>query len=868
MKKLFSILLLAFLVTYLNAADVDCVRAKVVASNFWEITTGTPSSLSNFTESFRFTASISSSRSDEEHPVLYVFNHLSGNGFVIVAGDDAVQPILAYSTEGTLSQAQLPPPVQMWLSGYKEQIAATKASAATADSEIEFLWNSYYNNTPTQSVSRSQQAVNPLCQTKWNQSPYENQLCPYDNQYNERTVTGCVATAMAQIMKYWNYPATGTGFHSYNDNNYGTLSANYGSTTYQWNQMPNTVNSANNAVATLMFHCGVGVDMNYGVAATGGSAAYVISAASPIQACAEYAYKTYFGYDGSLMQGVQRQNFNDANWKAKLKTDLDAGRPIQYAGFGSGGGHTWVCDGYDQNDFFHMNWGWAGNSDGFFSLNNLSPGSLGAGGGTGGFNSGQQALVGIKPLNGGGGGGGGGTVNPTGISLYSQITVNSNPIQTRSSLTVNTQIANLGASNITVDLAAALFNSDGIFVDFIQQYSSQTLNAGFYYNVPFSIADLNVIPGLYYVGIYYKSGSNNYTLVDPASYNNPVTITVTGPPNNIQMYSNTTVNPAVIVKGQSFTTNNQIANMGGSNFTGYLSADVFTLDGDYVITIDEFALTMNAGFYYDIQFASNGLNIPAGTYYIAYFSSPDATNWTLVYGASYPNPIKVTIVDPTLSPDMYEVNNTAAAAYSLPINFSGNNATVLTTGSNVHVGNDYDYYKVVLPSGNNYSITARVHDSYSSGNGNTYTNDVQVSYSIDGGAQSSAYDDLLGNAIYVPGGGTVTFFVSDYFSGTTGTYLLDLRIARGPNVGIDEIAATSLHLFPNPAHNLFSVKLPSTGSFDLLVYDAIGKVVCEKHSDGIVDSILSTDVSNLPVGMYTVKFKTVDVTYTSKLLLQ
>jgi hypothetical protein len=872
MKKLYTFLSFLLLSGLLFAGDVDVNRALTVAKNFYSQSTGALPQQVNLNLSYTCTNMQSASRSADAQPVYYVFNADNSAGFVVVSGDDLVSPVLAYSDNGTLDMSNLPQAVRKWMDGYKQQILYVKENVTTTTEEVNELWHDYFVNTvPTSVAARASRAVNPLCQTKWNQAPNENQLCPFDNGYNQRVVTGCVATAMAQIMKFWNFPTQGTGFHSYNDRNYGTLSANFGSTTYNWTQMPNVLNSANSSVGTLMLHCGIGVDMNYGVAATGGSSAYVITAGSPIQACAEYAYKTYFGYDPATMEGLKRQNFNDATWISKLKTDLDAGRPIQYAGFGNGGGHTWVCDGYDQNNFFHMNWGWGGNSDGYFSVNNLDPTSLGAGGGTGGFNSGQQALFGIKPLNGGGGGGGGGgNINQTGIKLYSAITVNANPIQAGSSLTVNTQIVNTGSTNFTGNYAAALFTSDGVFVDFIQEYTNQTMQAGYYYNVPFSMSSLNVVPGVYQIGIFFKNGSNNYSLVDPATFYNPVTITVTGPTNNIQMYSGSTVNPTTIVKGQSFTISNQIANYGASTFSGWLSADLFTLDGDFVTTIKELSgISMQAGFYYDIQFSSTGLNVEPGSYYVAFFSSPNNTNWTLVYGNSFPNPIKVTIVDAGLSPDMYENNNTSAAAYALNANFSGNNASVVTTGSNTHVGTDYDYYKVNLPSGTNYSINARVHDSYNSGNGQNYTNDVQFSYSVNGGALSSAFDDVMSGPIYVQNGGTVVFYVSDYFSGSTGTYLLDLQIARGQNVGIDEVSNSTLNVFPNPVSNtLFADVSEISGEYTFNLYNNMGQLAKTQTGFSSGENTARVDVTDLTAGVYIGQLVYGKGTMTTKVLIQ
>ncbi len=286
-----------------------------------------------------------------------------------------------------------------WLEGYKNEIRFIITNNILQTTEIANDWSSLINGINYGGSLGKKAGVTPLCQTTWDQSPYYNALCPYDNSASERTVTGCVATAMAQVMKFWNFPATGTGYHSYNHDTYGTLSANFGSSTYNWTSMPNNVSSNNSAVATLMYHCGVSVDMNYGVGSTGGSGAYVISNASPVTNCTEYALKNYFGYKSTL-QGVEKDNYTQTQWVNLMKTELDAGRPVIYAGFGSGGGHCFVNDGYDINSFFHFNWGWSGSYNGFFVITALNPGGVGTGGGTGGFNNNHQAVIGIEPSSG------------------------------------------------------------------------------------------------------------------------------------------------------------------------------------------------------------------------------------------------------------------------------------------------------------------------------------------------------------------------------------------------------------------------------------------------------------------------------------
>jgi hypothetical protein len=865
MKKFYSFLFIILSGSFLFAKDVDVTYAMQVATNFY---------LQNSHETNAVSLSLVYTCRTAEgvgtpidgKPVYYVFDVAGNHGFVIVSGDDLVEPVLGYNTSGSYPVGHLNPSITKWMENYKKQIIYVKEFVHETTDVITGKWQKYYNNIPViDNGSRGAQSVNPLCQTQWNQAPNENGMCPFDNAHGERAVTGCVATAMSQIMKFWNYPTQGVGYHSYNDDNYGTQAANFGNTTYNWSGMPNTLSGSDLDVATLMYHCGVSVDMHYGVGATGGSSAYVVASQSPVQACAEYSYKTYFGYDPATLQGIVRDNYSDASWTSVLKGELDAGRPIQYAGFGQGGGHTWVCDGYDQNDFFHQNWGWGGNSDGFFSLSNLDPAALGAGGGTGGFNSGQQAVIGIKPLN---NGGGGGTINQGGIVLYAATTVTANPVQAGGSFTVYSDIANTGATNFTGDLAAAIFDNKGVFIQYIQTYTNQTLQTGFHYPVDFTVNPLALIPGTYSIGLYYKNSSSNYSLIDNGAFFNPVTITVTGPYNDIQVTSATSLTPAVFIKNQAVSVDVQMGNAGTSDFNGWLSADLYSLDGNWGKNIDEFAATLNAQNNYQVTFTNSGLNVAPGTYLIAFWSTLDQVNYSLVYGTTYPNPVEVTIVEAGLFPDAYEVNNTESDPYNFYPTFNGSNASVLTTGSNMHVGNDYDYYNINLPPGTNYSITARVHDSYSSGNGQSYTNDAQFSYKVNTGAWSNTYDDVMGGPIYVAGGGTVTFFVADYFQGSVGTYLLDLQIVSGANVGINDISLNNVSVYPNPAQDVLFIDAgDAKGSYTMKMFNTLGEEVKAINS-AFTNHVLRTDVSSLASGIYTLQLKTEAGISTSKFIIK
>ncbi|HWB61876.1 MAG TPA: C10 family peptidase, partial [Chitinophagales bacterium] len=205
--------------------------------------------------------------------------------------------------------------------------------------------------------------------------------------------------AMAQIMKYWNYPAQGTGSYSYNNaqpaysHNYGVQSANFGATTYLWDSMPAQVTGPNDAVATLMRHCGVAVAMNYGDDNQGGSGAYVLQSEVPSwKPCAQSAYVNYFNYNPSSIQGIRESDYTPEGWLAVIEHELNEGRPVQYEGLDIYyGGHTWVCDGYDANDFLHMNWGWDGESNGYFAVTSLAADGYD-------FSYEEAALIGIEPI--------------------------------------------------------------------------------------------------------------------------------------------------------------------------------------------------------------------------------------------------------------------------------------------------------------------------------------------------------------------------------------------------------------------------------------------------------------------------------------
>jgi len=781
MKNIFTVLLLLLTYNLAISKPVSENSAQIVGRNF--VATRHNASAQNKTGATLTLAykSLSSSptlsaNTTSPQAVYYIFN--TGNGFVVIAGDDAASPILAYSNEGNFDSKKISSSVSYMLGNYQSQIEYIIANNIPATSAISAKWDALINNKSLSALATS--TVSPLMSTTWNQLPYYNFDCPYDNTKDSFTVTGCVATAMAQVLKFWGYPSTGSGFYSYSDPHYGTQSANFSSTTYDWNAMPNSVTSTNNAVATLMYHCGVSVNMNYGVEE---SSSYVISAASPVTNCAEYALKTYFGYSGSL-KGLARSSYDDADWINLLEKELNAGRPVIYAGYGSQGGHCFDFDGYDGNNYFHVNWGWGGIDNGYFSIDALNPSVLGTGGGGGGFNGDQQAIIGIEPSS----GGGSHSSAPTdSISLYDQVTLSSSSIKYGQSFSANVNLQNTGVDTFKGAYCAAIFDNNNNFFSYIDSFTSIVLPPNFVYKNDISFAyngSLTLLPGKYSISIFYHGVGEGWKLVANAgSYINYAPLNVINP-GALEMYAAMKVTPGTtLIQNASATVNLDIINTTSSTFNGLYDVSLYNLDGTHAATIQTLtsqSLPSNDHYTNGLTFSTSNLNVSPGTYLMAMqYEASGSSNSSLTGSTNYPNPIKVIVEAAPLYPDVYEPDNTFSTAYNLPVNFSNDVADVNTVGSNCNTGTDYDYYKIVLNTGANYTITPRIDDAQGSANSNTYTLEGEFSYSTDGGNtwEGPFEGDALKN-ISITNGGTVYFLVSPLFSGQTGTYLLDMNVVK------------------------------------------------------------------------------------------
>lgn len=357
--------MLNFLSIWLFATSVSLDKAKEVANNFYN----------HYSNKSNVKVSDVVTYQKEGLTTFYVFIY-DQNGYVIISADDAVTPVLGYSVNENFDKNNIPVNTKKWFESYSSQIKYivdnNLSNRITAKE-----WSKIQNNV----FEKSNLAVTPLCTTTWDQGCYYNAMCPADAGAMwtcGRVYTGCVATAMAQIMKFWNYPTNGVGTFTYTDPTYGAQTVDFGNTTYNWGSMPNNVTSSNTAVATLMYHCGVSVKMTYG---TSGSGAYSWDVPN--------ALISYFNYSPTA-EIKFLADFTSQNWITMLKTELDAGRPVYYSGTDGSAGHAFVCDGYDNTNKFHFNWGWSGSSNGYYAIGSLNPAGSN-------FNLDNSAIIRIKP---------------------------------------------------------------------------------------------------------------------------------------------------------------------------------------------------------------------------------------------------------------------------------------------------------------------------------------------------------------------------------------------------------------------------------------------------------------------------------------
>lgn len=369
-KTLFLMMTLALCVGQLIASPVDVEQARHLGLKY--VQGNTNRQVTHLDLAYTQTTESGSN-------ALYVFNF--DGGYIIVAADDVALPILAFGEEGCFDANNIADGLAYYLRYYARQIEYAVNNNMTADPEIAEQWEQISNTGVIQGGRSTRSDVAPLISTNWNQDNPYNFLCPTaPNGPGGHVYAGCVATAMSMVMKYWNWPDHGQGSHSYTPSGYPTQSVDFENTYYQWSNMPNSCNNSNyQAVATLMWHCGVAVNMQYGYNGSGAYSADVPDAIS-----------NYFRYTKSAIH-LDRDSYTKLEWEEMLIANLQEGFPLYYSGSDNGGGHAFVCCGYRESDRkFYFNWGWSGFNNNYFAIDALNTYS-------GHFNEYQTAIFDMIP---------------------------------------------------------------------------------------------------------------------------------------------------------------------------------------------------------------------------------------------------------------------------------------------------------------------------------------------------------------------------------------------------------------------------------------------------------------------------------------
>ena len=368
-KILLSILVVFAITASLFAKDINLSKAEQVAVNFL------------FEKSNQYGDAISYhdlniSESYLVDNAYYVVNF--ENGWVVVAANDVMIPVLGYNYSGSfpIFENQIDN-FSSWMQTYVDQVNFIRENDIEAEADVIEEWDIYSTSNPSTLNLRGDRDIEPLLTTMWNQdSPY-NAMCPVDDAGpGGHVYVGCVATAMSMIMHYWRYPLQGSGLHSYYQYPYGTLSANFGATNYNWDGMTDVINNDYVwDIAEIGYHAAVSVDMDF---SPDGSGAYSQDVPSSL--------RNYFNYQSSV-QHVSKYSYTTSVWEGMIESELDNLRPIYYSGRTTdNSGHAFVLDGYQGSNYYHFNFGWGGSGNGWFDLQTV-----------GGFHISQAMVRNIYP---------------------------------------------------------------------------------------------------------------------------------------------------------------------------------------------------------------------------------------------------------------------------------------------------------------------------------------------------------------------------------------------------------------------------------------------------------------------------------------
>lgn len=816
MKKLmFIFLLFTFLFTQGKEINID--KAKQVAINYLKTHSSTQLksakqiTLTQVNNLFfdKNTTDLKSTTIDSSG--LFIFNIDENQGFIVISGNDATIPVLAYGEEGKLEAGKVPDGLMFFLNSYVEQLRYLNKNPIDQSYETKEIWDNLINETSLKSSNSSfvKPLLNPPLQPEnrimWGQSGFFNDgFKLIDIENNKRAITGCIATAMAQVLKYNNWPKQGFGFHTYFHEQIGEisgdLSAIFGKTIYDWNEMPGVYDSnstSNNikAVSNLMLHCGRSVNMKYTLDKDG-NALSLAALTNTIVALIDH-----FGYSES-MHLVKKQDYSELEWEQIIQSELDNKRLVIYGGFQlAGNGHAFICDGYEITNgiaLYNFNWGWAGDGNDAFGNSYCAISALVPSNTPYNFSTGQQAIIDIKPK----------TFSYYDLKLDK---FSFNDFIHGSSVNISTEITNNGNNNFIGNICLAIFNKDDKFLVKIQELNNITIKSGETKQLTFDYSKVNLLANNYTLGVFYKVDGFNEVAINNGISNNFSNVIVKQYfQQDLVLNEPFSLSKNPIIQNTSFSVTANISNLGLLPFSGTIGLGIFGPNG-LIKQIDEKSIENLTATYspWKVTFQSGGLDNLPGNYLFGIYQKTHQNEIIIL------NPIEnsteyLNVISPPVPQDVYEMNDIPIEAFHL--NYPENSNSLPVYGATIHNYYDIDFYKLNLPEGFIYKIKANVYDVNNPLSNSNLTCDVFLKYFVD---SNWTYEfDSFGEEVTTTNGGEILFLTAPKNEGLTGSYILEIIIQREVKIlGIEYFwdnlnSNKSFIPFSGTSDQLFDIHIP------------------------------------------------------------
>ncbi|MDD3079148.1 MAG: thiol protease/hemagglutinin PrtT [Paludibacter sp.] len=842
MKKAFiSLLCIFFVFSFSFAGEISQSKAIKIAQQFYSnrssnagIQKITANNLTlNYIKKYKPVSGDSIS-------AFYVFNK-GNSGFVIISANDQTKQILGYSDESSFDLVNCPENLQYWLDNYSSEISSVTNTESTDATTFTIPVET---NSTKQSASLALSVPPLLGGTKWNQgSPYNN-LCPAIDSDGTKGYTGCVATAMAQVMKYHEWPVSGTGSNSYTTRTLNIpLSLDFSETTFDWANMTDTysstsTNTEKDAVAALMYNCGIAVDMDYKTTSSGAYSREIGK-----------ALINNFGYDSNI-QEYSRDYYTREEWSYLIQTEIDASRPVIYSGHTLTSGHEFVLDGYDSNGLFHINWGWGGLSNGYFEISALNPDVQGIGGSTGGFDCYQAATIGIQKPN--------SSTTPTYL-LYeynSAPTTTSTSVNKNQSFTVTTEkVYNLGINTFNGSIGLGIYQNNSLkqvtgttTVSNLQSYSGwNTLNLN-------ASINSSLASGNYKLYLIYKANSETDWQIMRGLVGNPNYINLTVNSSNINIDVPTTTGPVLTLDSIAVTGNLYQTKTGrvtikvtntGEEYNSILGV-ALTSKADnsvYQFIYTPINVTHNETRIIDL---SDSIGLEPGEYYVSAMYDPTNNFYTVSDVSALGNPlVKNILTEPTEGPNL-----TLTEAISFPDNNAVNKNNVVLSAPLKNTSGFFDNKIIAFI----FNASGGSSISYLGYQDAIFDTNEERTVTFSGSLDLDNGDYLVAVYYYDETNGWSRITPKDY------SYLEFTLVDDVTNVL--NVTDNKLNIYPNPASDILNINTQQNMS-KIKITDLSGRTLVYKNVSGTTTQV---SVSTLNKGVYILNVETQNGNYTEKFI--